>query len=546
MQRFTNGVEGRSSGAATRRLLVDAGVGSERPKQVVKKAAEAAFGRLDEPFGVAYLFGAESANDDELGRFLEVVVTMPGLESPWDRAYALQRELPSGYSVEPDLPSAFGAPDLDQAAALSLEESTTAYDWALKVVRAREAWALEAKPGCSTRGAGVVVGHPDTGYVLHAELEASALDLTRDTDVIDGDDDASDPLESGRFPEFLQPGHGSRTASVIVGRETGVIVGVAPQALLIPIRTVRSVIQVLDGDVAKAVDYARRIGCQIISMSIGGLGFSGLEEAINRAVREGVIVLAAAGNFVPLHLVCWPARYRNCLAVAAVNSEERPWKPGSHGEQVDVSAPGEAVWVPDLSNTNNPPVKTSSGTSFAVTHVAGAAACWLSYHGHEQLVAQFGRENVQAAFVDALNASSRTVNTLPFEGFGAGILDVEALLREPLADPTSLPQFTEAVDVVTPPGGDLYVLFPDLDRQTVDRRLASALGVTLEREQQLVTDYGRELFHLVAEDRVLHQRLADDASLLESETNGPLVSGQRFSLELARAVGQARAPDPDN
>jgi len=338
--------------ASRLRLLVDAQVDGHEAKLAVTRAAEAVFGARPERARVAYLFGSDVAGDAELGRFFEVVVpaAVDG-RSAWDYAYALQKELPQGSTVEPDLPSSLGTPDPDQAVELEVVEAADAFHWALELVRAPQAWAVQPAPGGSSTGSGIVVGHPDTGYVIHEELEPQALDLTRDRDVVSGDDDATDPLESGRFPEFLQPGHGTRTASVIVGRRTGVLAGVAPEATLVPIRTVRSVVQVLDGDVAKAVNYARTSGCHVISMSLGGLGFSGLEQAINRVVREGLIVLAAAGNFIPFHIVCWPARYRNCIAVAAVNSREKPWKDSSRGGKIAVSAPGESVWVPDLSRT---------------------------------------------------------------------------------------------------------------------------------------------------------------------------------------------------
>lgn len=45
------------------------------------------------------------------------------------------------------------------------------------------AWDLPPGPGGAARGAGVRIGHPDTGYVLHPELEPDALDLMSDLDL---------------------------------------------------------------------------------------------------------------------------------------------------------------------------------------------------------------------------------------------------------------------------------------------------------------------------------------------------------------------------
>ncbi|WP_133163913.1 hypothetical protein [Cryobacterium zongtaii] len=92
--------------------------------------------------------------------------------------------------------------------------------WAREVIRGAEAWAIPPEPGGASRGRGIVVGHPDTGYTLHPNLGVAALDLARDWDFIDDDDDALDPLvptDESLWP-LANPGHGTSTASVIVGR----------------------------------------------------------------------------------------------------------------------------------------------------------------------------------------------------------------------------------------------------------------------------------------------------------------------------------------
>jgi hypothetical protein len=97
------------------------------------------------------------------------------------------------------------------------------------------------------------------------------------------------------------------------------------------------------------------------------------------------------------------------------------------------------------------------------------------------------------------------------------------------------------VEVARVDGGDLYELFPDVDAATVDRRLASALGVTEASVPALVRRYGRELLHLVAEDRTLHEQVGGRGSDPELEGTAPSVSGRRLSLELAHVVGEVRA-----
>jgi len=63
-------------------------------------------------------------------------------------------------------------------------------DWVHQILRWAEAMAEMSD---TTRGGmGISIGQPDSGYTLHPNLGAAGLDLNRDRDVIDGDDDAID------------------------------------------------------------------------------------------------------------------------------------------------------------------------------------------------------------------------------------------------------------------------------------------------------------------------------------------------------------------
>jgi uncharacterized protein (DUF2384 family) len=71
-------------------------------------------------------------------------------------------------------------------------------------------------------------------------------------------------------------------------------------------------------------------------MSLGGVWSSALHAAVQRAVSENVIVLAAAGNCV--ETVVWPARFPEVIAVAGVNKNDRPWRGSCRGPEVAISA----------------------------------------------------------------------------------------------------------------------------------------------------------------------------------------------------------------
>ena len=71
------------------------------------------------------------------------------------------------------------------------------------------------RPGGAAAGAGILVGHIDTGYTHHDEIYPDALDLTIDRDILDGDDDALDPLIKRWWFPLDNPGHGTGTSCVI-------------------------------------------------------------------------------------------------------------------------------------------------------------------------------------------------------------------------------------------------------------------------------------------------------------------------------------------
>ena len=91
-----------------------------------------------------------------------------------------------------------------------------------------------------------------------------------------------------------------------------------------------------------AVRYAVKSGCEVISMSLGGVPYRSLREAIQEANAHGVIVCAAAGNEVGF--VVPPARYDETIAVAGSDINRCRWRGSCRGPQVDVTAPAESVW----------------------------------------------------------------------------------------------------------------------------------------------------------------------------------------------------------
>lgn len=153
-----------------------------------------------------------------------------------------------------------------------------------------------------------------------------------------------------------------------------------------------------DGGILAGINWAIDNGCQIISMSLGAATLPGesyrqfYEDVAQRALRQGTIIIAAAGNdsrnrstgrrFSPPKPVSSPANCPSIMAVAALDSSLQlaPFSNGSinrQGGQIDIAAPGVDIystWSTDPNGAKPSTYRTISGTSMATPHVAGIAA----------------------------------------------------------------------------------------------------------------------------------------------------------------------------
>lgn len=369
-------------------------------------------------------------------------------------------------------------------------------EWGLEMIRVTEAWERFFGGDPDRAGAGVVVGHPDTGYGEHPEI-LDALLVEKGYDFVRDDPDPRDELEKALLVLLDNPSHGTQTASVIVSRrgpqqsyvdDDGnpedpaelAVSGVAPGARLIPIRTSRTVALTSMRGLVKAIHHAVDQGAHVISISMGGVPSRSLKRAVRYAERNGVIVCAAAGNQV--RFVVWPAGYEEVVAAAACNAEKQPWKGSSRGSRVTVTAPGESVWrahvVRDSSDEIRivPHVGRGSGTSYAVAHVAGLAALWLSHHGRDELASGYGVHRIPSLFRETLRRCCVACPGLG-KGFGAGLVDAVKLLETPLPQPSA---FEGAPPVAAVDGEGAREGLPDdpeADAEPPNRLLQALLDV---------------------------------------------------------------------
>ncbi len=470
----------------------------------IRTAADEVF---DAVVSVEPLFpDANPADDPEnLSRIyrLRVNDALTPEQRPWDNAYAL-RERGGFLQVEPDTEDTLiEAQKRSAVTACFGDEGVPAPAdpaWSLDAnhMAVRSARQIVPPAGGKPLGEGVRICHPDSGWTDHIDLDGARIDRSATLNLMEGGNDAHDPLGySGN------PGHGTKTGSVLIsdggfGASTGTtapgtVVGLAPKATLVPIRTFNSVVRVLDSNVARAVRHATAAKCDVISMSLGGRMFFGLERAINDAVRRDTIVVNAAGNCIGI--VVAPASYDNAIAVAATNVDNKPWKGSSKGRAVDIAAPGEDVYVADavLGQQGNR-ASPGNGTSFATAAVAGAAADWIAFHGPSRIKAAQGSRTRRDLFLKAMQASARVPPGWDAQRYGAGILNLDRLLRQPLGAPVN--------ELRAPPRDDTV----DLLSRTLDRdpaEIREGVKRILNRPQDLdaaLQRYGPELLDLAARD----------------------------------------------
>lgn len=132
-------------------------------------------------------------------------------------------------------------------------------------------------------GRGVTVAVIDTGIDLAHPMFRGAL--LPGHDFVDHNPDAS---EMGSDADAAY-GHGTAVA--------GIIRQIAPEAKILPLRVLTPDGSGLAANVASAIRYAVDHGAQIVHLSIAARSANqGVRSALQYAVREGVMVVAACGN----------------------------------------------------------------------------------------------------------------------------------------------------------------------------------------------------------------------------------------------------------
>ncbi|MGE4132843.1 MAG: S8 family peptidase [Bdellovibrionales bacterium] len=280
----------------------------------------------------------------------------------------------------------------DKEVEVLLNDPAISAGWGLRMTDSQKAWRI------SQGSRDIVVAVIDTGADVHhpdltANLWTNPGEVGKDSKGRDKasngvDDDGNgyvDDIHGWNFvtsTSDLQDDHGHGThIAGIIGAEGGNgigISGVAPKVSLMVLKYYDAKGSEMNNliNTVKAIDYAVKMKANIINYSGGGIAPSPSEKAaIERAMKKGILFVAAAGNERSNSDIkkYYPADYGlpNILSVTAIDKNKNVLPSSNFGEQtVDIAAPGNDI----ISTLPNGQYGYMTGTSQATAFATGVAA----------------------------------------------------------------------------------------------------------------------------------------------------------------------------
>jgi subtilisin family serine protease len=178
----------------------------------------------------------------------------------------------------------------------------------------------------------------------------------------------------GPIPYDLH-GHGTDMAGILAAQQNnGIgISGIAPKCKLVALRAFDANGTGSDDDIATAIVYAADNHVQILSLSFGDIIPSLLQrDAIRYAISKGVTVFGSSGNDGSTG-PNYPSDFDEVVSVGGT-APQGLYIYTTHGEELDVVAPGQDVYTTKLGGGYD----SVSGTSASSPIAAGIAALLLS------------------------------------------------------------------------------------------------------------------------------------------------------------------------
>lgn len=219
-------------------------------------------------------------------------------------------------------------------------------EWHLAQINTPLAWD-------TTNGSGTIIAIADTGVdQTHPDLAAN---LVPGWNLYDSTGDTSDVY-----------GHGTAVAgaAAAVGNNGTGVAGVAYGAKIMPLRVSDTNGNAYYSIIANAIAYAADNGAKVINVSYQAGGSQTVQRAARYMFNKNGLVVISEGN------TGGDSGYRNSqyiISVSATDNYDLKTSWSTYGNDVDVAAPGQAIW----STARGGGVGAWSGTSFSAPITSG-------------------------------------------------------------------------------------------------------------------------------------------------------------------------------
>lgn len=233
--------------------------------------------------------------------------------------------------------------------------ATALVTWNVRRIKAPAAWA-------TTRGKSIKVAIIDTGIAKHPDLRIAG---------------GINTINGGSFAD--DNGHGTHVAGIVAAVGIGgKVTGTAPKVNLYAVKALDQNGDGFVSDIIEGINWCIKNRMHVINMSFGILGSESsgtLHNAIKRAAKQGIVIVASAGNSGSgSRKIDEPAAFAETIAVAASTRSNKIASFSSRGRGIGITAPGHNILSTWLKGTYT----KLSGTSMSSPHVAGGAALLLA------------------------------------------------------------------------------------------------------------------------------------------------------------------------
>ena len=180
-------------------------------------------------------------------------------------------------------------------------------------------------------------------------------------------------------------GHGTHVAGIIAAQDNEIgIIGVAPDSQIYSVKVLNKFGEGVQSNVIAGINWAIEQQMDVINLSITSQqGSYLLKEALQNAYDQGIIIVAASGNYLTNNVegtdVLYPARYPSVIAVGSIDENLKKSSFSYYGNSLEFVAPGENIRSTYIENSGLG-YSELTGTSMAAPYVAGIAALYMQQY----------------------------------------------------------------------------------------------------------------------------------------------------------------------